>query len=87
MGALHPFRIGSWVIDPGRCVACKGGDEVRLEPKTAELVAYLASRSGTVISRGELLDAVYDAQLDGRDGSVCSGGDIRLRARGDGEKR
>jgi TolB-like protein/DNA-binding winged helix-turn-helix (wHTH) protein/thioredoxin-like negative regulator of GroEL len=65
MGALHPFRIGSWVIDPGRCVACKGGDEVRLEPKTAELVAYLASRSGTVISRGELLDAVWPGMVVG----------------------
>ena len=67
MKAPHLFRIGEWAIDTGRCVAARGGEEVRLEPKTVELLAYLASRSGRVVSRTELLDAVWPGMVVGEE--------------------
>ena len=67
MKAPHLFRIGEWAIDTGRCVAARGSEEVRLEPKTVELLAYLASNSGRVVSRTELLDAVWPGMVVGEE--------------------
>lgn len=54
-----PYKIGEWIIDPDRSVASRCDEEVRLEPKTLELLNYFVLRPGEVISRSKLLDVVW----------------------------
>jgi predicted ATPase len=44
-------------VDAGRL--WRDGDEVALRPKTAAVLAYLVDRAGEVVSKRELLDAVW----------------------------
>lgn len=46
-------------MEPARGLARRHDESVHLEPKTVELLAYLASRQGEVVSRTELLDAIW----------------------------
>lgn len=53
------LRIGKWEVEPRRnLISCPEGT-VRLEPKVIEVLAHLARRPGEVISREELLAAVW----------------------------
>lgn len=54
------FSIGKWTVDPnlGR-IFDKEGQEVRLEPKTMEVLVYLANRAGEAVTRRELEDKVW----------------------------
>ncbi|MES9938436.1 MAG: winged helix-turn-helix domain-containing protein [Sedimenticola sp.] len=54
-----PYRMGDWVIDPRQGSASRRDERVHLEPKAIELLNYLASRPGEVVSRAELLEAVW----------------------------
>lgn len=57
--AIKPYGIGEWTVDPNRGVVSRDGEELHLEPKSVELLNYLALRPGEVISRAEMLDAVW----------------------------
>ncbi len=57
--AVSRYQIGGWTIDPQRGLARCQGKKVHLEPKPTELLNHLAFRSGEVVSRAELLDAVW----------------------------
>lgn len=53
------LRIGKWEVEPRRnLISCVDG-AVRLEPKVIELLVHLARRPGEVISRNDLLAAVW----------------------------
>ncbi len=53
------FRLGRVTVVPARGLIRFGASEVHLEPKTMDLLSYLASRAGQVVSRDELLAAVW----------------------------
>ena len=53
------YQIGKWTVDPKRGTASHHDVDIHLEPKAIELLVYLASRDGEVVSRAELLDAVW----------------------------
>lgn len=57
--AVLLYRIGEWTVEPKRGLVRRRDEHVHLEPKAAELLNYLALRSGEVISRAELLDTVW----------------------------
>jgi TolB-like protein/DNA-binding winged helix-turn-helix (wHTH) protein/Tfp pilus assembly protein PilF len=52
-------RIGEWSVEPALDALRRGGETVRLEPKAMEVLVFLASRPGQVVSREELLSAVW----------------------------
>jgi Tol biopolymer transport system component/DNA-binding winged helix-turn-helix (wHTH) protein len=55
----QPFRIHDWVVHPSlNRVEC-GGRSVPLEPRVMQVLVCLADRGGEVVTRGELLDAVW----------------------------
>lgn len=57
---LGKFRIGALKVDPDRsCFTRSDGTEVSLRPKTSEVLLYLASNPRRIISRAELLEAVW----------------------------
>src|ERR1044071_2401080 len=57
--------IGDWSVEPALDVLRRGAATVRLEPKTMELLVALASRPGEVVSREELLSAVWPGVVVG----------------------
>ena len=52
-------RIGEWWVEPDTNEIRRNGEAVRLEPKAMEVLVYLADRPGRVVTRDELLSAVW----------------------------
>lgn len=53
------FRVGDWRVHPDSNEIVRGDTRVHLEPKVMELLAFLSERQETVLSRREILDAVW----------------------------
>ena len=53
------LRFAGCELDLARVVLRRDGEEVRLEPKAFDLLAYLVERRGAVVRKEELLDAVW----------------------------
>ncbi len=51
--------IAGWHLHENRHLLERDGDSVKLEPKTTQLLAYLARRAGEPLSRRKLLDEVW----------------------------
>jgi len=65
--ASRPLRIAGWDVDASAGRLKRDGQEVRLEPKAMEVLAYLAERPGEVVSREELEAAVWAPAVVGYD--------------------
>ena len=63
----HGFIINDWKVSPAEGVLSHGYKTVRLEPKVMEVLVYLASRPGEVVSREELERDVWRGALVGYD--------------------
>jgi adenylate cyclase len=61
------FIVDDWKVSPAEGVLSRGDEIVRLEPKVVEVLAYLASRQGDVVSREELERDVWRGALVGYD--------------------
>ena len=57
--------IGEWSADPTTNELGRAGDTVRIEPKAMEVLMALAARRGQVVSREELLAAVWPGAVVG----------------------
>jgi len=55
----RPFRIGDLCVDPVRRTVERNGQPLTLEPKAFDVLVYLASQNGRVVSKDELLEAVW----------------------------
>ena len=53
------FVIGPWLVKPSNNLLINNELERKVEPKVMKLLVYLASANGQVVSRNELLDAVW----------------------------
>ena len=53
------FQIGAWRVDPALDQISRDGTALKLEPRTMEVLVYLAHRPGEVVSVDELLDSVW----------------------------
>jgi two-component system alkaline phosphatase synthesis response regulator PhoP len=54
------MKIGDLAIDPEGYVVTKNGEEIELTPKEFELLLYMANHRGKVLSRDQLLNAVWN---------------------------
>jgi two-component system OmpR family response regulator len=59
------LRVDDVELDPATHTARRGGVTVPLTAREFALLHYLMDRSGEVVSRSDLLDAVWDAHYDG----------------------
>jgi TolB-like protein/DNA-binding winged helix-turn-helix (wHTH) protein len=59
------FFVGDWRVSPPEGLLARGGRTVRLEPKAMEVLVYLASRPGEVVSREALEQNVWRNELVG----------------------
>ncbi len=57
------FSFDEFAVDPHRRVLLKRGDAVELNPKTFDLLLALIARPGEIVSKDELLDAVWGEQF------------------------
>ena len=67
MSAAAELRIGDWTLDRERNEVRRGDAAIHLEPKVIEVLAHLASQSGRVVPREELLAAVWPGVIVGDD--------------------
>ena len=61
------WLVGPWRVDAGTGELARGNESLRVEPKVAEVLVYLAQRVGQVVSRDELLTAVWPTVVVGDD--------------------
>jgi len=58
-----PFRVGDWDVDPASGRISHDGDSRKLEPRVMDVLVYLASRPGVVVSREELEASVWSGRV------------------------
>lgn len=58
-GATAEFQVGTCLVRPETGEIIRDGETLHLEPKSMAVLAYLIERRGEVVSRDELLDAVW----------------------------
>lgn len=66
-GAVDDLQIGEWRLAARGNELRRGDEVVHLEPKAAEVLAYLGRRPGEVVGREELLAAVWPGVVVGDD--------------------
>src|SRR6185369_3811614 len=80
------FTVGDWQVDPAANELRRNGEIQRLEPKAIEVLACLARQPGAVLSREDLLAAVWPGVIVGDD--ALTQAIIKLRkALGDDARR
>lgn len=83
MGVL---RFDAFILDRLRRVVSRDGVEVELRSQSFDVLDYLARNAGRVVSKDELIGAVWDRKPANEDSLVQCIADIR-RALGDGDHR
>jgi DNA-binding response OmpR family regulator len=69
-GASAPVTVGGLTVDPRSRRVTHEGAGIELSPKEFDLLAYLAARAGTVVSKRELLSEVWRLPYGGSDRTV-----------------
>ena len=62
MSAAKPhsrFELADWSVDPSSGTVSRGKTSVRLEPKVMEVLLELVEHPGQVLSKEQLIDAVW----------------------------
>lgn len=54
------YQIGGWTFDPAANELVREGHSLRLERRAAEVLALLAGQAGEVVSKSEILSAVWN---------------------------
>ena len=53
------FWVAGWLVRPSLARIERGGDLVHVTPRSMAVLVYLAAAGGRVVSRNQLLDAVW----------------------------
>ncbi len=67
MAGQQSFEFGAWRVDPARGALIADGREVRLEPKLMDLLVLFAGSGGRVLSKDEIIEAVWEGRAIGDD--------------------
>jgi TolB-like protein/DNA-binding winged helix-turn-helix (wHTH) protein/Flp pilus assembly protein TadD len=82
---LELYRFGGMTLDLARGSLRNGSGDVRLRPKSFDLLIYFVTNAGRLLSKDELLQAVWPGVFVTEDSLVQRVKEIR-RAVGDGEQ-
>ena len=59
MTPQEDFLLGEWRVQPNLNRLSRGEDKVQVEPKLMDVLTFLASRAGEVVSKDDITDAVW----------------------------
>jgi len=72
----NTINIGELEIDLARCAVLRNGKEIDLMPREYALLEFLALRKGTLVSRAEIEEHIYDERVDPMsnvvDSAICT---------------
>ena len=54
------FRLGDFLVEPGLNRICRGDTNTQIRPKAMELLLYLSARQGELVSRDQLIEAIWE---------------------------
>ena len=57
------YRLGDWEVHPNACRVIGNGTEVKLSPRSMDVLVYLAERAGDVVTHEELIDAFWHGAI------------------------
>lgn len=57
------FELGPWTVVPERGLLRQGDDKEHLEPMVMDVLMVLASHQGSVVTRDQLVDAVWEGRF------------------------
>ena len=76
------FRVDDWLVEPEFDRISRGDEQVTIRPRETDLLSYLASRAGQVVSAEEILEHVWAGVVVGSDAIYYSISQLR-KALGD----
>lgn len=59
---LVPFKLGKWLVEPDHCRLSADSTQLQIEPKTMEVLVYLARKSGRVIDSEQIIEHVWQGR-------------------------
>lgn len=83
--SLQIIRFNSFELDLARNELREAGNPIEVEPQVFDLIAFLASQPGRVLSRDEIINAVWDGRIVS-DSAVSTRINAARRALGDDGK-
>lgn len=79
------FHVGGWLAQPTLNIIRDGSTSRRLEPQVMDLLVFLATTGGRVVSKDEIINAVWEGRFIAEATLTRSIADLR-RALGDDQK-
>ena len=65
---VRPFRVGGYHVEPSTLRLISSDETVlRLEPRSMQVLVYLAEHQGKVVSRAELEEKIWEGRVVGED--------------------
>ena len=83
--ATPDFHLGLWFVRPARNLITDQAITRRLEPQVMDLLVFLAGTSGRVVSKDDIIDAVWDGRFIAETTLTRAVADLR-RALGDDQR-
>jgi pimeloyl-ACP methyl ester carboxylesterase len=85
---LEPMKreFADCIIDPGRHEFSRGGEIIKLEPQVFDLIALLADNPGRLLTRDDLVDAIWGGRIVS-ESTISARINAARRAVGDDGKR
>lgn len=62
-GPAHDFLVGNWLVQPGLCRVSGPGGTIHVRPKLIDLLVFLASQPGRVVTKDEILQRVWKGEF------------------------
>jgi DNA-binding response OmpR family regulator len=62
---LSPMTVGDLRIDPARMIASRGSHRIELTTRQFHVLEHLVRHAGSVVSKQDLLDAVWSSDFEG----------------------
>ena len=57
------YKFGNFTLDPDRCELRSGAGRVDLEPQVFGVLSYLVQERSRIVTRGDLIGAVWNGRL------------------------
>jgi len=87
MSGQRPFELGGWRVEPARGALVRDGKETRLEPRLMDLLLLFAASAGRVISKDEIVAAVWGGRAIGDDTLAAAVSRLRAALGGSKDRR